>query len=338
MDTGHWTSWLLLFWIALVGGAVGSFINVVVYRLPRGQSLVHPGSQCPACKHPIRARHNVPVLGWLMLGGRCYDCRAKIAGRYPVVEAITSAMFVALALAGPFALAEGPSVDDPEADSWWMITRWGLYVYHVFFMCTLLSLTLMELEQSQSEKVRFPWRMFIAAILIGLLLPLGWSWFGPSLSGDILPGVWAEEYLARAVYESMTGIVAAVLLMGWPTMIRAGYGSGDGCGRSWAAGNLVLVGVFLGSMAVKELAACTALFFLITAGLARLWPEQRRLSWSLYLFMLTLFWLAVWKPMVGWLSPFQPAADLYYQIALFASAVVLTLITIAITPRGKRLP
>ncbi len=80
--------------VALVGLAVGSFLNVVVYRLPRGESLSRPGSHCPACDAAVRTRHNVPVLGWLMLRGKCADCQAPISPRYLIVELVTAVLFV----------------------------------------------------------------------------------------------------------------------------------------------------------------------------------------------------------------------------------------------------
>lgn len=82
----------------LLGLAVGSFLNVVVWRVPRGESVVSPPSACPACGHAIRARDNVPVLGWLLLRGRCRDCEEPISRRYPLVEALTAALFVVTAL------------------------------------------------------------------------------------------------------------------------------------------------------------------------------------------------------------------------------------------------
>ena len=82
---------------AVLGLMVGSFLNVVVHRVPRGESVVSPRSACPRCGEPIRARHNVPVLGWLVLRGRCYDCGSRISARYPLVEAGTGVLF---ALAG----------------------------------------------------------------------------------------------------------------------------------------------------------------------------------------------------------------------------------------------
>lgn len=82
----------------LLGLAVGSFLNVVVWRLPRGESVVSPPSACPSCGHRIRARHNVPVLGWLVLRGRCFDCRAPISARYPLVELGTGVAFAVVAV------------------------------------------------------------------------------------------------------------------------------------------------------------------------------------------------------------------------------------------------
>jgi leader peptidase (prepilin peptidase) / N-methyltransferase len=77
----------------VLGLVLGSFLNVVAYRVPRGESVVSPPSACPRCGTPIRNRHNVPVLGWLVLRGRCYDCALPISPRYPAVEAATGLLF-----------------------------------------------------------------------------------------------------------------------------------------------------------------------------------------------------------------------------------------------------
>jgi leader peptidase (prepilin peptidase)/N-methyltransferase len=83
--------------VGLLGLAVGSFLNVVIHRVPRGESLVSPGSRCPSCGTPIKPWHNIPVVGWLVLRGRCAACAAPIGVRYPLVEAGTAVLFVALA-------------------------------------------------------------------------------------------------------------------------------------------------------------------------------------------------------------------------------------------------
>nr|MCW2728352.1 peptidase domain protein [Aeromicrobium sp.] len=77
----------------VLGLIVGSFLNVVIHRVPAGRSVVRPGSTCPRCHAPVRGHDNVPVVSWLLLRGRCRDCAAPIAIRYPLVEAATAALF-----------------------------------------------------------------------------------------------------------------------------------------------------------------------------------------------------------------------------------------------------
>ncbi len=83
---------------------VGSFLNVVIHRLPRGESLAFPGSRCPRCGAPVRPWDNVPVLSWLVLRGRCRHCGAPISPRYPLVELLTGVAFAAVALVRGFDL------------------------------------------------------------------------------------------------------------------------------------------------------------------------------------------------------------------------------------------
>jgi leader peptidase (prepilin peptidase)/N-methyltransferase len=93
---------MTLAYAAALAGAfgliVGSFLNVVAYRLPRGESVAFPASHCPSCDTPIKAYDNVPVLSWLWLRGRCRSCHHSISARYPIVEAVTAALLVAVVL------------------------------------------------------------------------------------------------------------------------------------------------------------------------------------------------------------------------------------------------
>jgi leader peptidase (prepilin peptidase) / N-methyltransferase len=81
---------------AAFGAAIGSFLNVVIHRMPLKLSLVHPGSRCPSCERPIAAYDNVPVVSWLVLRGCCRRCGARISPRYPAVELLTAAAFAAV--------------------------------------------------------------------------------------------------------------------------------------------------------------------------------------------------------------------------------------------------
>jgi leader peptidase (prepilin peptidase)/N-methyltransferase len=101
--------WLAVGWSFLAGSAVGSFLNVVVARVPAGESIVRPGSRCPACRTPIRWSDNVPVLSWLLLRGRCRTCKIRISWRYPFVELLGGVTAVACTARhglGPEAAAE----------------------------------------------------------------------------------------------------------------------------------------------------------------------------------------------------------------------------------------
>jgi leader peptidase (prepilin peptidase)/N-methyltransferase len=111
--------------VFMLGAAVGSFLNVVVYRLPAGLSLIYPPSRCPKCETRLKPYDNVPVFGWLWLRGRCRSCRLPIAARYPVVEWATGCLFLAVFIA--FGL------------TWQTLGYW-------IFVCWLLALALIDLD------------------------------------------------------------------------------------------------------------------------------------------------------------------------------------------------
>lgn len=81
----------------VLGLAIGSFLDVVIHRVPLGASVISPPSHCPRCEHPVRARHNLPVAGWVLLRGRCADCGTRIPVRYPLIELLTGVLFVLVA-------------------------------------------------------------------------------------------------------------------------------------------------------------------------------------------------------------------------------------------------
>ncbi|MEK7236927.1 MAG: prepilin peptidase [Nitrospirota bacterium] len=88
--------WPLYLVVGTVGALIGSFLNVCIFRLPRGESIVWPGSHCPVCAHPIEFYDNIPLLSYLWLGGRCRACRAPISIRYPLVEASNALGYLAI--------------------------------------------------------------------------------------------------------------------------------------------------------------------------------------------------------------------------------------------------
>jgi prepilin signal peptidase PulO-like enzyme (type II secretory pathway) len=94
--------WLVIIWLGILGGAVGSFLTVVWDRLGTGEGFVLPRSRCPECDRPIRWYHNVPVVGWLLLRGRCYDCGSRIPLKHPLVELAFAILFILIGLATPW--------------------------------------------------------------------------------------------------------------------------------------------------------------------------------------------------------------------------------------------
>src|SRR5436190_6443584 len=85
---------IFIFFVFALGACIGSFLNVVVWRLPRNESLVTPPSRCPKCGHKLAWFDNIPVFGWIFLRGKCRYCGEPISPRYPIVEAITGLLFV----------------------------------------------------------------------------------------------------------------------------------------------------------------------------------------------------------------------------------------------------
>lgn len=130
------------FWIlpvALFGACIGSFLNVVIYRLPRGLSVTQPRwSFCPQCEHRIRPYDNIPILGWMLLGGRCRDCRLTIPPMYPVVEALTALLFVAIWDAVFIARVVAPSAT-PAGD-------WPIALSLLMLFSSLMAMSVMDLE------------------------------------------------------------------------------------------------------------------------------------------------------------------------------------------------
>lgn len=84
--------------VFILGTMIGSFLNVVIYRIPKGESIVFPASKCQSCQTPLKWWHNIPLFSWLFLRGKCYFCKEKISAQYPTVELLTGIIFVALYL------------------------------------------------------------------------------------------------------------------------------------------------------------------------------------------------------------------------------------------------
>lgn len=179
----------------LLGLIVGSYLNVVIHRLPRGLSTVLPRSRCPVCGAAIRARDNLPLVSFLMLRGRCRRCGAPIAWRYPLVELATGLLFVAVVLRW------GPTVEALTA---------------ALFCCLMVALAAIDLEL-----YLLPDRLTLPGLVAGLAIQ---PWFpggdlasaaiGAAAGGGVLLAVWGAWYLLRHEEGMGLGDVKMLAMIG----------------------------------------------------------------------------------------------------------------------------
>ena len=163
-------------WLAFLGACIGSFLNVVAYRMPLGVSVIWKPSHCPKCNHPIRAYDNVPVLGWLWLRGKCRDCNAPISPRYAIVEFVMGLAFFVLAYVELFRgganLPDGPLTELTGAANTVWKPQWkliGVFAFHGLLLSWIVSLILVLIDGQRIPKK-------LALTGLGLAL-YGW-WIG----------------------------------------------------------------------------------------------------------------------------------------------------------------
>ena len=162
-------------WFFTLGACLGSFLNVVIYRLPAGLKLGSPPSRCPVCETRIERRDNVPIIGWLRLRGRCRACGTNISPRYPIIELLVGLLFFVFLKVE--LLSGGRNLPYREPNSYagavWIIwyTKWdlvGIYFFHQFLLCVLLAASLMHVDGHAVPKRL--WRPAFLAGLIGSVL------------------------------------------------------------------------------------------------------------------------------------------------------------------------
>ena len=204
--------------LGVLGAAIGSFLNVVVYRVPQGLSIVHPPSACPACGHAIRARDNVPVLSWLVLRGKCRDCRAPISARYPLVESGTAVFFVLVGWWELAGLIENPvsMISTATAVSVALSLAAFLYLAAVSIALALIDLDVHRLP----NKIVLP-AYVVGAVLLGSAALITGDYDRLIGAGIGLAALWLAYFLMAILYPGGMGFgdvkLAGVLglFLGW---------------------------------------------------------------------------------------------------------------------------
>jgi leader peptidase (prepilin peptidase)/N-methyltransferase len=215
--------------LGALGGIVGSFLNVVIYRVPAGRSIVSPASACGSCGHEVRWYDNVPVLSWLVLRGRCRDCASPISVRYPLVE-LGAAVFFAI-VAWRFASA-AIAVDGGAAAAGWIELAAFLYLAAISIALAAIDL---DTQRLPNVIVLPAYAVAAAAFLASAALGDGWS------------------HLAGAAI----GAVALFVVYAIPAFLRPGA---MGMGDVKLAG---VLGAFLGWIGADAWAVGTIAGFLI---------------------------------------------------------------------------
>jgi leader peptidase (prepilin peptidase)/N-methyltransferase len=174
---------MIYFVVALFGLVVGSFLNVCIVRIPAGTSIVRPGSHCPNCQHPLRWYHNIPLLSFLLLKGKCAFCQANISWRYPMIELSASAIAVV---------------------TFHHFGQSAQFVFYLGFIWTLLVIALIDWSTGLIHN-KILISLFVFGLMVNLVAPVrGWE---DALTGTALGGgsVYIFAVLGRRLFhrESM---------------------------------------------------------------------------------------------------------------------------------------
>jgi leader peptidase (prepilin peptidase) / N-methyltransferase len=227
---------------AVLGALVGSFLCVVIRRVPAGLSIVKPGSACPDCAHPIRPVDNIPIVSWLALGGRCRDCRRPISPRYPIIEAATAVVF---GLVAWWMLSASSPIGDAvsSAGAAAPVVQVLLVASYLWFAAAGIALAVIDLDTHRLPNAIVLPGYAVAAI--GLVVPA-------AVSGDV----------SRLV----TTVAGAAILFGVYLLLSLAWQGGMGAGDVKLAG---VIGAFLGFSGWGPLAVGAFAAFVL-GGLASL--------------------------------------------------------------------
>ncbi|MFN7374045.1 MAG: prepilin peptidase, partial [bacterium] len=227
--------WLLslvpLLFVVALGCCVGSLINVLVYRMPLGLGVVTPASRCPMCQTRLTWRENIPVLGWLLLGGRCRFCRCRISGAYPAVELCVGVLFGVVWVVcymlpnGTTVLGMPVYMLTPDwAMNTWQYT-WPIYGVIVGLLSCLLAMTIIDAKTFMIP-LALPW----TAALIGLIGHVGCVFYLHLLGRPMLMTTAGDMGGTKWWWAIATPTPSMELFGGWWWWIGASIGAVVGLG------------------------------------------------------------------------------------------------------------
>ncbi len=196
--------WFVIVFLFAIGACVGSFLNVVIYRLPAEKSLVKPGSHCPRCNSPIAFYDNIPIISWLLLRAKCRNCKAPISPRYFVIELLTALLFVLLYYFY-FVLRLRNGLGMFENGGWFF------YLAHIVLIASLLACSAIDLEH-WIIPLSICWFITIFGIVCSVLSGFFLDWQGQIICYELFPAASART-AAWAVGGTAGLLVSNLLLM-----------------------------------------------------------------------------------------------------------------------------
>jgi leader peptidase (prepilin peptidase)/N-methyltransferase len=179
----EWLGYLLAF---ILGACIGSFLNVVIYRVPERRSLM-TNSACPKCGKPIALYHNIPILGWLFLGGKCASCKSPIAWRYPAIEALTAVLF---------------------AVTFWQIGWTAFLPVALAFVATMIALIFIDADHMILPNV-ITYPLFVFALAVRVIYPIAFGYTFSDMQYSPVASLHAQSAwlvsLAGALFGALVG-------------------------------------------------------------------------------------------------------------------------------------
>ena len=262
---------LIAAWIFILGSCFGSFLNVVIYRLPAGMSLGKPKSRCPKCETPLAAKDNIPVFGWLLLKGKCRYCSLPIPARYPLIETTCGLIFLVLLFCELLTGAANLPLRHPDHfhvhPGFWLVwfAKWdlsGLYLYHCLMLIVVLATCMIGYDQHRPQR-KLSWFGISVALAFGAVWPglrpvpaypypesisriaTGFHWIDPLLN----PGAeyWTAIRLVGFI-DGVAGVIAGAFIGGllmWQSKALAVV-AGLRTQLDAVRASLLLIGAFLG--------------------------------------------------------------------------------------------
>jgi prepilin signal peptidase PulO-like enzyme (type II secretory pathway) len=323
-----------LVWFFWLGSALGSYLNVVVYRMPLGLQSVAPDSQCPNCATRIRWYDNIPVYSWLALRGRCRACHEPISPRYLLVEVFVGTLFVGLlcleVLSGGATL---PIRSQRYFSNMPMIehfTEWDLvsiYLFHAALVWFLAGAMLFRID-----KHMVPIRFINWGVIIGILLPTCWPWLRP----DALVAGSSSQW--SALWTGIIGVVLALFLLAFVVRCAINCASRKDVGFTTlkmvadAMPSLMIVGAFLGGRALTSIVCWTMLLLMLGRLISLVFPRGVTRPVTVVILLAAILHLAFWNTMTG--CPWWPSPETDF----FRMAAMVLVLAAGCSIMGRLIP